>query len=118
SNPANQISISFIGYKTFLTGPINGRREINISLEASMNQLQEVSVVARHEAPVSDLPVAARNSTRATSTINAEKIDQLSVGSIDQALQGRLTGVDFGATSGDPGAGMSIRIRGTSSING
>ena len=37
--------------------------------------------------------------------------------SIDQALQGRLPGVDITAASGDPGAGMQIRIRGTSSIN-
>jgi len=37
--------------------------------------------------------------------------------SIDQALQGRMAGVDITASSGDPGAGMSIRIRGTSSIN-
>ncbi len=38
--------------------------------------------------------------------------------SIDQALQGRMAGVDIVSNSGDPGAGMSIRIRGTSSING
>ncbi|WP_442794910.1 SusC/RagA family TonB-linked outer membrane protein [Pelobium manganitolerans] len=118
SNPNNQISISFLGYKTFLSGAVKDRKEINVALDIASNQLQEVSVVGRHEATVSDLPISARNSTRATSTINAEKIDQMSVGSIDQALQGRLTGVDFGTTSGDPGAGMSIRIRGTSSING
>jgi TonB-linked SusC/RagA family outer membrane protein len=37
--------------------------------------------------------------------------------SIDQALQGRLAGVDITASSGDPGAAMNIRIRGVSTIN-
>ncbi|TKB96251.1 SusC/RagA family TonB-linked outer membrane protein [Pedobacter cryophilus] len=118
SKPDHQLSVSFIGYKTFFSGGLNGRTEINIALETSFNELQGVTVTAKSEAPLTDLAISARNSTRATSTINAERIDQLSVTSIDQALQGRLTGVDFGTTSGDPGAGMAIRIRGTSSISG
>jgi len=44
-------------------------------------------------------------------------LEDLQVTSIDDALQGRMAGVDIVATSGEPGAGMSIRIRGTTSIN-
>src|SRR6185295_9719759 len=47
----------------------------------------------------------------------AKEMEEMQAASIDQALQGRLPGVDIAATSGDPGAGLQIRIRGTSSIN-
>jgi len=44
-------------------------------------------------------------------------MEEMQATSIDQALQGRIAGVDITASSGDPGAGMQIRIRGTNSIN-
>jgi TonB-linked SusC/RagA family outer membrane protein len=119
SNPNNQIAISFIGYAVYNSGPLNNRTELNVALEYSSKELQTVTVTARKETTsVTDLPISERNSTRAIATISAEKLSEIPVASIDQALQGRLSGVDFGATSGDPGAGMSIRIRGTSSISG
>jgi TonB-dependent SusC/RagA subfamily outer membrane receptor len=49
--------------------------------------------------------------------VDASDLAEIQATSIDQALQGRMAGVDIVANSGDPGAGMSIRIRGTSSIN-
>lgn len=118
SSTSNQLSVSFIGYKTFRQG-INGRSQINISLVASANELADVVVTSKR--PVSNgtgLRIDERNSTLASSTIHAKDLEELSAQSIDQALQGRMPGVDFGASSGDPGAGMSIRIRGTASING
>ena len=63
------------------------------------------------------LPINERSSTIAQSHISAKELEEMQSASIDQALQGRLPGVDITATSGDPGAGMQIRIRGTSSIN-
>lgn len=38
--------------------------------------------------------------------------------SVEDALQGRIAGLDIAASSGDPGAGMSLRIRGTTSMTG
>src|SRR5690606_15330560 len=58
-----------------------------------------------------------RDLTIAASKINAKDMEEMQAASIDQALQGRMPGVDIAANSGDPGAGMQIRIRGTSSIN-
>ncbi|EHQ31143.1 SusC/RagA family TonB-linked outer membrane protein [Mucilaginibacter paludis] len=119
SKPTNQISVSFIGYKTFLTKAINDRRVINVQLEANTGQLVEVSITGNRTVNNgTGLNIDARNSTMASATINAKDLEELAVTSIDQALAGRLPGVDFGATSGDPGAGMSIRIRGTASITG
>jgi hypothetical protein len=118
SNPANRISVSFLGYITFRE-LINGRSEINILLRSNQSELKEVRVIAQKVVNNgTGLNIEKRNSTAATITIEAKDLQELASASIDQALQGRMAGVDIGTTSGDPGAGMSIRIRGTSSING
>src|SRR5690606_708415 len=49
---------------------------------------------------------------------NASVLQDMQSSSIDEALQGRLPGVDIAANSGDPGSGMQIRIRGTSTLSG
>jgi len=120
SNPNNQLSVSYIGYKTFLSGSIGGRSQINVLLESSENNLNTVNIVSsgRTVNNGTGLNIDIRNSTIATATVNAKDLEELQVSSIDQALAGRMPGVDFGSTSGDPGAGMSIRIRGTASITG
>lgn len=119
SNPKNQIQVSFIGYKTFIGGTVGTNTVINVQLSPSTRELEQVTIRAERKVDNgTGLNVAERNSTIASTTVNAKDLEELSVSSIDQALAGRMPGVDFGTTSGDPGAGMSIRIRGTSSING
>ncbi|SEW20393.1 TonB-linked outer membrane protein, SusC/RagA family [Chitinophaga sp. YR573] len=118
SNPKNQISVSFISYKTIIQ-PINDRTVINFQLASNTRDLNEVNITARQIVDNgTGMNIESRNTTFATATIKAKDLEELSATSIDQALQGRLPGVDIGTTSGDPGAGMSIRIRGTASING
>ncbi|WP_092461018.1 SusC/RagA family TonB-linked outer membrane protein [Thermoflavifilum thermophilum] len=114
----NRISISYIGYKT-LVQPIRNQREMNIHLESSSRTLSEVQITAgRTVDNGTGLMIPERNSTFATTTIDAQQLENLSFPSIDMALEGKVAGVDIGATTGDPGAGMSIRIRGTTTING
>jgi TonB-linked SusC/RagA family outer membrane protein len=121
SNPENLISFSYIGYQTIIQ-PINGRTIINIELESAINTLGEIVVSAEAVKTNADngtgLNISTRNSTVAISKISAVEVQDIGVSSIDQALSGRLSGLDVGTTTGDPGAGMSIRIRGTASING
>jgi TonB-linked SusC/RagA family outer membrane protein len=116
SNPKNRITISYIGYKT-VTQNIAGKTNLNVALEQEGRQMQEVVVVAQTRTNNGNLNILDKNSTIATAKINAKELEEMGSASIDQALQGRLAGVDIAASSGDPGAGMSIRIRGTSSIN-
>ncbi|MDP4289568.1 MAG: SusC/RagA family TonB-linked outer membrane protein [Bacteroidota bacterium] len=114
----NLISFSYLGYKTVML-PINDQRSFNIELEPNTNELKEVVVTAnKTTSNGTGLNIDARSSTIATSTLKAEEVQDLGASSIDQALSGRLSGVDVGTTTGDPGAGMQIRIRGTASING
>jgi TonB-linked SusC/RagA family outer membrane protein len=114
-----RIVVSYIGYKTSTPIVIGERTNINIQIESSLNILNEV--VVRAEVPVDDgsgMPISRARSTGAISSISAKEMEEMQSSSIDQALQGRLAGVDISTISGDPGAGMQIRIRGTSSLNG
>lgn len=56
--------------------------------------------------------------TGAVSTMKSEKIKDIPVASVDKMLQGRVTGVQVGSSSGQPGGMASVRVRGVSSING
>lgn len=112
----NRISVSFIGYKT-ITQKINGRTSINLTLEENQSDLGEVVITARPISSNGMMNIPEKNLTTAVAKINAKEMEEMQAPSIDQALQGRLSGVDITATSGDPGAAMNIRIRGVSSIN-
>ncbi|TCD05632.1 SusC/RagA family TonB-linked outer membrane protein [Pedobacter frigidisoli] len=113
-----RISVSYIGYKS--TAPIAiDKAVINFQLESSDNQMDEVQIVSRAKTDNgSGMSIDKRDQTSAIGTINAKELEDMQAASIDQALQGRLAGLDIAASSGDPGAPMQIRIRGTSSING
>lgn len=119
SNPSNKIMVSYIGYTTQKEININGRSVINVQLVSSSNVLDDIVISSRRKTNNgTGMNVDDRDRTTAVATIDAKVLEEMQAPSIDQALQGRLSGVDIAATSGDPGAGMSIRIRGTSSING
>jgi TonB-linked SusC/RagA family outer membrane protein len=118
SDVTHKISISIIGYKTKVLD-IGTRRVFNTTLESNRNELTEVTVTARQRVNNgSGFTIDKRDQTTSTVTLNAKDVEELQATTIDQAIQGRLPGVDIVSNSGDPGAGMSIKIRGTSSING
>ena len=56
--------------------------------------------------------------TGSTSTMKGKDIQDVPVASVDKLLQGRVTGVQVGSTSGQPGGFASVRVRGVASING
>lgn len=100
---------SYIGYapKEIAVG---NQSTVNVILEAD-NKLDEVVVIGYGTQRKSDL-------TGAVSSVSAEDLTVNPVSRVDQALQGRAAGVQVTQTSGAPGAGTSIRIRGGNSITG
>ncbi|RZL06574.1 MAG: SusC/RagA family TonB-linked outer membrane protein, partial [Pedobacter sp.] len=114
---SNKIKVSSIGYLPVTLG-IDGKTVINISLKPSTRDLAEVVVQGQRLVNNGLMNIDPKHNTMATATISAKDLEELSSQSIDQALQGRLPGVDIASQSGDPGAGMSIRIRGTATLNG
>ena len=85
--------------------------EINVSLKEDVKELDEFVVVGYGVQKKSDL-------TGAVSPIREEKLKESVATSIDQAMQGRVAGVQVTKSSGQPGAAASVRIRGLSSLSG
>lgn len=115
-NSLDSISVTHIGFKTFQEA-IKGRTVINVSLESDARSQDEVVVISQRRSNNGLNDINERDLTTAVGRINASDMEEMAATSIDQALQGRLSGVDITASSGDPGAPMNIRIRGVSSIS-
>lgn len=98
---------SFIGYKT-VEVPINGKSVVNVTLEEDSDTLEEVVVVGYGTKKKSLV-------TGAISSIDSKEIKSVSNQRVDQVLQGRTSGVTVSSSSGSPGFGTKIRIRGTGS---
>ncbi|MEO0334021.1 MAG: carboxypeptidase-like regulatory domain-containing protein, partial [Bacteroidota bacterium] len=100
---------SSIGYQT-VEEAINGRSTINLSLTPDVQSLEEVVVVGYGS-------VKRRDLTGSVASISSEEIQAVPVASPEQAIQGRVPGVQVTQASAAPGGGVSIRIRGSNSVN-
>ncbi|MFI8379445.1 SusC/RagA family TonB-linked outer membrane protein [Leeuwenhoekiella sp. NPDC079379] len=116
-SPSNKLVISTLGYSS-QTIQLTGKSSYAIKLTASVDELETVMITVDKKVESGLLNIAERNQTTSNVTVNASEVENTQAASIDEALQGRVPGVDIVANSGDPGAGMQIRIRGTSSISG
>lgn len=99
---------SYIGYTTQEV-VVNNRQVINISLAPDVQALQEVQIVGYGTQAKAEV-------TSAIASVSAEEIKDMPLVGLDQALQGRAAGVQVTNNSGAPGGGVSIRIRGSSSL--
>lgn len=115
-NTSNTISISYIGFIGTKLSP-GTRTTLNIALEEQTSEIGEVVVSATRTFNTGELSIDPMRVTTAISTIAIKDISDFQANSVVDQLQGRISGVDIVAESGEPGAGMSIRIRGTSSLN-
>jgi len=100
---------SFVGYVTQEV-PLMGRTSLNISLEQEFKRLDEVIVIGYGSE-------SKRLLTGSIGAISTEGINERPIQSIDNILQGQTAGVQITQNSGTPGAAMTVRIRGNSSIN-
>ena len=103
------LEVSFIGYQTQQI-QIGRKSSFSITLKEDSELLNEVVVVGYGVMKKSDL-------TGSVGTVKAKDIQKMPVASVDQALQGRVSGMQITSVSGAPGAGTTIRIRGGNSIN-
>jgi TonB-linked SusC/RagA family outer membrane protein len=104
------LTFSFIGMKTMDIN-ISGKTTINVVMEAETIGLEEVVAIGYGIAKKGDL-------TGAVTTVSTADFDKVPATSPLQALQGRASGIQITSNSGMPGAGGSVLIRGTQSING
>lgn len=100
---------SFVGYQRQEV-TVGSRTSFNITLAPDNQILNEVVVVGYGSQLKKEV-------TGAVQTVSAQEIKDIPVSQIGQKLQGRLAGVQINQTTGRPGAGINIRIRGQLSVS-
>lgn len=114
-NPKDRIQVTYVGCQP-KTLPIKGTT-YKIVLQSNTN-LKEVVVKANRTIKSSGLAIPEREISMAHQSIDAKEFEGLAMTSIDEALQGRIAGLDIVSNSGNLGSGTTMRLRGVSSING
>jgi TonB-linked SusC/RagA family outer membrane protein len=107
--PSPTLVFSFVGYVTqeILVG---NQTQIEVKMSVDNKSLDEVVVVGYGVQRKSDL-------TGAVGTVKGETLRERPVASLNQALSGRITGVNVSTNSGRPGGRANIRIRGNTSVS-
>ncbi len=100
--------ISYIGFKSAEIA-VNGQSTINTTLVEDTSQLDEVVVIGYGTQN-------RRTTTGAVESVKAEEFNKGVIVNAQQLIQGKTAGVQISATSGEPGAAVNVRIRGTSSV--
>jgi TonB-linked SusC/RagA family outer membrane protein len=109
---ANAILIfSFIGFATEEVS-VGSSSVIDMALSPDITQLSEVVVVG------STIKTSKRELGNSTTSVSSEALGKSGSENLFGALQGKIPGAQITQNSGDPGGGMSIRLRGIKSIVG
>jgi len=103
------LTFSYIGYSDFSI-TINAQQNLSIRLEEAADQLQEVQIQVGYGT------VKKKDLTGSTTTISAKEFNKGANVTAENLLNGRVAGLTVN-TSGAPGSGSTIRIRGGSSLN-
>ncbi len=101
--------VSYVGYDDKEV-PVSGQSNLIIQLSLSTKLLDQVVVVGYGSQRKKDL-------TGSVAVVSAADIANRPIVNVGEALQGKATGVQVVSNSGKPGAGLTIRVRGSSSIS-
>jgi TonB-dependent starch-binding outer membrane protein SusC len=109
--PSNgTLVFSFVGLNAQEVA-VEGRSTINVTLLESAGALDEVIVIGYGS-------VRKKDATGAVVAIGSKDFNKGVITSAEQLLQGRVAGVAVTQANGEPGSGINVRIRGTSSVRG
>ena len=106
----SSLTFGYLGYKSQVK-IVGKENKIDIGLKPDVESLNEIVVVGYGSVQRKDL-------TGSIATVKMDKITEAPVASFDQALAGRVAGVQVGAGNGEPGSGLNIVIRGGNTVNG
>ncbi|MEA4976447.1 MAG: SusC/RagA family TonB-linked outer membrane protein [Paludibacter sp.] len=110
SDAKANLVLSFIGYKSTEVA-VGDKKIIHIDLKEDVHSLDEVVVLGYGQIAKSDL-------TGAVSSIKTENTAEKAVSSVEQILQGQVSGVQITSNSGGTGSGITFNIRGVTSVTG
>lgn len=110
----NKIRFSYVGSKS-QTLPIN-KTTFDIMLKSDTN-IDEVVVTGRKRTTGNNLAIPERELSYASQSLDMKDLEGLGLTTLDEALQGRIAGLDIISNSGDLGSGSTMRLRGASSLS-
>jgi TonB-dependent SusC/RagA subfamily outer membrane receptor len=113
-NPKDKLRITYVGLKT-VTLPFN-KTVFNVKMQDA-TQLTDVVITSKKKTQGSGLSIPVDEISTSQQSINMSEFEGLSMTTVDEALQGRIAGLDIVA-GGDLGKGTSMRLRGVSTITG
>ena len=113
-NPKDRIRFSYVGMKT-VTQAIN-KTTFKIMMQ-SATQLKEVTIKSQKRVTGNGLPIPQREVANATQTFSMKEVEGMAFTTVDEALQGRIAGLDIISNSGDLGSGSTMRLRGASTLS-
>lgn len=117
-NPQDRLRFTYMGYKTEIF-EIGKRAVFNVTMVENSRVLKEVVVKGQQtKVATGGLDIPEREQSFAQQTIKMEEFEGLSITSADEALQGRIAGLDIITNSGNLGSGTTMRLRGVSTIFG
>ena len=102
------LTVSYVGYRN---QEVRAAQDMVVVLREDQELLDEVVVIGYGTQKRKDV-------TTAISSVNTEDLEKRPITSAAQAMQGKAAGVTVVKPSGQPGAGMVVRVRGTTSMNG
>lgn len=105
----NSIEVSYLGKKTQIVR-LTVNAQLRIRLEPAITEMDEVLVIGYGVQQKRDL-------TGAIGSIKTSDFSDQPITDVNQAMQGQLAGVNVMNTSGTPGGGLDIQIRGLSSLS-
>lgn len=104
--------VSYVGYKTVELEVVASRKDLVITLQEDVLKFSEV--VATGFAST----VKRENLAHSVGTISAEELVPAPAQTLDQALAGKFAGISVSQNTGAPGGGISVNLRGVSTIEG
>ena len=102
------LQVSYVGMKP-QTVNVNGKTSVSIKLEDEANNLNDVVVIGYGSVKRKDL-------TGSVATVGSKALTEVPVASAEEALKGKLAGVQISTSEGSPDATVNIRVRGGGSI--
>jgi len=108
ANKGDVLVFSFIGYKTQEI-TLGNQSNLNVTMIEDTEQLAEVVVIGYGTTTIKD-------ATGSVAAVTSDDFNKGAIASPEQLIQGKTAGVQVTQTSGEPGAGVAIRIRGTTSV--
>ncbi len=109
SSSNDVLAFSYIGFISEEI-EVGNQSVINVSLMADITQLDEIVVIGFGTQEKKDV-------TGSISSVKGETLNEIPAPSFEQALTGRAAGVQVTQSSGVPGAGANINIRGIGTVN-